>query len=90
MSESVVEKIQPLFNGQGGIPYWWQIQLKDGGTFALHQNWFAEYGKLKHGDKVRYVKSKATLEGYKLFDELRKIEKKENHKEKMRDAYEGA
>ncbi|MFQ6077115.1 MAG: hypothetical protein ACE5Z5_13460 [Candidatus Bathyarchaeia archaeon] len=83
--EAEVEQVSPLWKAQDGTTVWWTVKLKgQEALFALHNNWFALFGTLKPGDKVRYEVSKAKLgkdvsqgvdqEGLLLFKKLRRVE----------------
>lgn len=75
MIKGEIEKVETLFRTQDGTPSWWAVRLKGRPEeFALHQNWMALHGDLNPGDRVRYVVSKAKLEGCLLFEQLRKLE----------------
>lgn len=79
-----IEKISPLFTAQNGAVYWHLVKLKGRPEeFALHTNWVHFFGELKAGDKVEYAVSKAKLEKYFLFQNLRKIEEKKLEEEML-------
>ena len=86
--EGEVERVLPLFKTQDGTTFSWAVKLKGReAVFAIHQNWFALYGSLKPGDRVRYVVSKAKLGEDLLFDKLRKVEKEAGFEEEVAEAY---
>jgi len=94
MIEGEVEKVEPLFMDVGGHRFWWEVKLKGRPeSFALHRKWFALFGDLNPGDRVRYVISKAKLgkdgsqridrKGWLLFEKLRRVEEEKPLEEEM-------
>jgi len=57
------------------LALWYKVTLEDDDReFFLHRNWVATRGKLKPGDKVRYIVSTAVMHGHASFDKLEKVE----------------
>jgi len=86
--EAEVEQVSPLWETQDGTTVWWSVKLKGREElFALHNNWFALFGTLKPGDKVRYAVSRGKLgvglEGLLPFCKLRKVEERRALEEEM-------
>lgn len=86
VKEDIVESVKTLDVARSGTVVWFEVKLKGRAEpFALHMNWFGEFGELNVGDRVSYVESKAKLgkdggqgidkEGWLLFDKLRKMGK---------------
>ncbi len=87
MEEAIVESFTALFKTDNGTPFWYEVRLKGiNQPFALHVN----AGKLRVGERVRFIRSKAQLgpsgsqginrKGWLLFDKLERVE---DHQEEL-------